>query len=171
MGCCFSDENSETYQDQDVNETTRLLSDPVSDGPSRHVPTYTNTPGTTTSHQKGDEQSALNRILHNTANNVIDVGALDAQAMEQHEYMDRARQYSVRLSQAVGSMHSVRAACTRQLPVGVAAPHAVLSQPPVSPSDINLITNTNQNVAKTVKDIKVKHKEDLVVPFGVPQNV
>jgi len=40
-----------------------------------------------------DEQSALNKILQQTATNVIDVAALDSHNLEQHEYVERARQY------------------------------------------------------------------------------
>ncbi|OCT55412.1 hypothetical protein XELAEV_18002388mg [Xenopus laevis] len=40
-----------------------------------------------------DEQAMLSRILAKTAQNIIDVSAVESQGMEQHECMDRARQY------------------------------------------------------------------------------
>lgn len=163
MGCCFSNDEDKN-QDQE-SERARLLNNPVSDGPTpQQVPSY-GSGAPAPSQQKGDEQSALNRILHQTASDVIDVSAIDSHAMEQQEYMDRARQYSSRVSMAqVG--HKFRVGQT--LPAGVAAPHTVLSAPPVSQADIHLITSATEQLSKTLKEVKVKHKEDLVVPFGVP---
>uniref|UniRef100_A0A671VG62 Ragulator complex protein LAMTOR1 n=1 Tax=Sparus aurata TaxID=8175 RepID=A0A671VG62_SPAAU len=40
-----------------------------------------------------DEQALLTSILTKTAQNIIDVSAADSVMMEQHEYMDKARQY------------------------------------------------------------------------------
>lgn len=49
---------------------------------------------------------------------------------------------SVRLSKAAGNMHSVGTVlASHQLPVGVAAPQAILSQPPVSLMDIHLVSH------------------------------
>ena len=78
------------------------------------------------------------------------------------------------------------------LPAGVPSPFNVLSSQPLSPSEISLvraksftsspiiqpsirsvhcsfqISNVTSQLSKQVGEIKVKHKEDLVVPFGVP---
>jgi hypothetical protein len=48
---------------------------------------------TTSSIPRSDEQSALSRILHQTATNVVDVSAMSPHSVEQQEYMDRTRQY------------------------------------------------------------------------------
>ncbi len=46
----------------------------------------------TQENEKGDEQSAMARILHQNARDVIDVASNET-PIEQHEYHDRARQY------------------------------------------------------------------------------
>lgn len=164
MGCCFGKEEDHSYTPDAVTERTGLL-DPVGgEGASvRPVTNYT-TPGV--AQQKGDEQSALNRILHRTANNMVDAGALDSTTLEQQEYMDRAQQYSSRMSNAYGNTQHGRSVGI--LPVGVAAPQVVLTGKPPSSSDIRLVTTAAELIKKAVQDVKVKHQEDLVVPFGVP---
>ncbi|NWH51850.1 LTOR1 protein, partial [Fregata magnificens] len=77
-------------------ETKRLL-EPTVSPPNKVLngaeQSYHNLPSART-----DEQAMLSSILAKTAINIIDVSAADSQGMEQHEYMDRARQYSTRLA-------------------------------------------------------------------------
>ncbi|KAI2561611.1 LAMTOR1 isoform 8, partial [Pan troglodytes] len=72
-------------------EERKLLLDPSSP-PTKALngaePNYHSLPSART-----DEQALLSSILAKTASNIIDVSAADSQGMEQHEYMDRARQY------------------------------------------------------------------------------
>ncbi|NXE85382.1 LTOR1 protein, partial [Cochlearius cochlearius] len=72
-------------------ETKRLL-EPAASPPNKVLngaeQSYYNLPSART-----DEQAMLSSILAKTAINIIDVSAADSQGMEQHEYMDRARQY------------------------------------------------------------------------------
>uniref|UniRef100_A0A287CRX4 Ragulator complex protein LAMTOR1 n=1 Tax=Ictidomys tridecemlineatus TaxID=43179 RepID=A0A287CRX4_ICTTR len=77
MGCCYSSENKDSDQDR---EEWKLLLDPSIE------PNYHSLPSART-----DEM--LSSILAKTASNIIDVSAADSQGMEQHEYMDLARQY------------------------------------------------------------------------------
>lgn len=166
MGCCFSSEEENSSRERTPNERTRLLEDPVNaDGTdSRQINNYSSS--APQSQKTGDEQSALNRILHQTASDVIDVSAIDSQTMEQHEYMERARQYSNRVAVACASSHKFRAGPA--LPQGVAAPQVVLAANAVSLADIQLVTTAAQEASNAVSEIKMRHKEDLVVPFGVP---
>lgn len=169
MGCCFSnEEEKDPYANAEPDENTRLLSDPVSNSVPRTVvgDNYSSSQ-THQNQQRGDEQSALAKILHKTARNVIDVATIDAQTVEQHEYHDRARQYSNRLTMVFsgpGRSKNYRPS----LPNGVSAPQIVLSSQPISLSDIQMITTAAEKASKAYKEVKVHHKEDLVVPFGVP---
>ncbi|XP_033742812.1 ragulator complex protein LAMTOR1-like [Pecten maximus] len=167
MGCCFSSDEEKDYLNSDANETSRLLGDPVSNNstPQTQIGDGYNSIAPQQS-QKGDEQSALERILHNTARNVIDVGAIDGQTVENQEYHDRSQQYSGRLNMKLGT--SGRGRSYRMLSNCTATPQVTLSQPPVSIGDVQLITSVAERLSKAVKEVKVEHKEDLVVPFGVP---
>ncbi|NXA44118.1 LTOR1 protein, partial [Eudromia elegans] len=84
-----------------------------------------------------DEQALLSSILAKTAGNIIDVSAADSQGMEQHEYMDRARQYSTRLAMLSGSLALWKK--PPPLPSLTNQPHQVLASEPVPAADLQQV--------------------------------
>lgn len=125
--------------------------------------------------KKNDEQSALNRILQTTADQVIDVGALDSRGLEQRDYLDRARQYSARVAISMKpglklptqpgnllAQHLYSSNSSSNMP-----PNAVVAAPIPRQDDFLIVNELASRCSDAVKDIVVQHHEDLVVPFGV----
>ncbi|XP_014667542.1 PREDICTED: ragulator complex protein LAMTOR1-like [Priapulus caudatus] len=167
MGCCCSSEDEKLSQDGDPDERTRLiLPNPVSNSQVNHSDSYGSVPSSIA--QQADEQSALSRILMQTANNVIDVSAIETHMVEQHEYIDRATQYSSRLTSICHSASVLNKLHRPALLVDVPALDRVLSAEPISASDLQFIRNTSDHAAAAMRKVVVTHKEDLVVNFGIP---
>ncbi|CAB3225538.1 unnamed protein product [Arctia plantaginis] len=161
MGCCYSICHKDTDpQENVVNERTHLL-----EVTEQQQETPVPASSASTPPRKPDEQSALNRILHETATNVIDVGALGPYALEASAYSERVRVYSAR----VAGLAAAPAPPPRLL---ADLPHAerasMLSNPPLAFADKELITNAVKKAAAALSELRVKHLEDLVVPFRVP---
>uniref|UniRef100_A0A8D0PVB9 Ragulator complex protein LAMTOR1 n=1 Tax=Sus scrofa TaxID=9823 RepID=A0A8D0PVB9_PIG len=134
MGCCYSSENEDSDQDR---EERKLLLDPSSP-PTKALngaePNYHSLPSART-----DEQALLSSILAKTASNIIDVSAADSQGMEQHEYMDRARQYSTRLAVLSSSLTHWKK--LPPLPSLTSQPHQVLASEPIPFSDLQQLSS------------------------------
>ncbi|XP_032309161.1 uncharacterized protein LOC116655409 [Drosophila ananassae] len=87
-------------QPNESNDRTHLLVDPVN-----HSPAFrrSNSDGLSNDYAhslpKKDDQTALSRLVQNTAINMINVGAMDCHSLEHQEYTDRIRLYSQRLHQ------------------------------------------------------------------------
>lgn len=167
MGCCCSSEDDKLSQDGEPDERTRLmLPNPVSNNHANHNESYGSVPSSYT--QQPDDQSALSRILIQTANNVIDVSAIDSHNVEQHEYADRASQYSAKLTSVCHSASVLNKLRRPAILVDVPAIDRVLTEEPLSVSDVQLISAVSDQAAAAVKKVTVTHKEDLVVNFGIP---
>ncbi|XP_075234973.1 late endosomal/lysosomal adaptor, MAPK and MTOR activator 1 [Lycorma delicatula] len=171
MGCCYSCKEDTSTQGADVNERTHLLVDPVSNNPSiQRVHTddfLQQSPNSLP--KKTDEQSALNRILQKTATNVIDVAALGPHNLEHHEYLERMKIYATKL-QTVPAITGHWTQPRRQpcILVDIPAPDKMLSSSPIDNSDFFLITNMMDKANVALSEVKVEHKENLVVPFRIP---
>ncbi|XP_068232804.1 ragulator complex protein LAMTOR1 [Palaemon carinicauda] len=169
MGCCCSTEQERLSQDGEVNERTHLLSDPVSNNYQVNASSsdYGNHYSSSVT-QKSDEQSALNRILQLTTSNFIDVGALECHSLEQHEYIERVRLYNQRIHSLSASKNGTKKRLELQLLCDVPAAERILSTQPITSADLSLMVTSSQKIVTALSQIKVDHKEDLVVPFGIP---
>uniref|UniRef100_A0A452ST45 Ragulator complex protein LAMTOR1 n=2 Tax=Ursus TaxID=9639 RepID=A0A452ST45_URSAM len=145
-------------------EERKLLLDPSSP-PTKALngaePNYHSLPPTRT-----DEQALLSSILAKTASNIIDVSAADSQGMEQHEYMDRARQYSTRLAVLSSSLTHWKK--LPPLPSLTSQPHQVLASEPIPFSDLQQVSRIAAYAYSALSQIRVDAKEELVVQFGIP---
>nr|6NZD_A Chain A, Ragulator complex protein LAMTOR1 [Homo sapiens]6WJ2_A Chain A, Ragulator complex protein LAMTOR1 [Homo sapiens]6WJ3_A Chain A, Ragulator complex protein LAMTOR1 [Homo sapiens]8DHB_C Chain C, Ragulator complex protein LAMTOR1 [Homo sapiens] len=161
MACCYSSENEDSDQDR---EERKLLLDPSSP-PTKALngaePNYHSLPSART-----DEQALLSSILAKTASNIIDVSAADSQGMEQHEYMDRARQYSTRLAVLSSSLTHWKK--LPPLPSLTSQPHQVLASEPIPFSDLQQVSRIAAYAYSALSQIRVDAKEELVVQFGIP---
>lgn len=167
MGCCYSCKEDGSTQGGEVSERTHLLVDPVSNNTNIQRVQSDDFIGCYSSSlpKKTDEQSALNRILQETATNVIDVAALDSHNLEQHEYLDRVKHYTQKLQSMSRWTPPRRPLC---LLVDIPAPEKLLASEPLTQQDMNLITTTVEEANAALAELRVEHKEDLVVPFRIP---
>lgn len=165
MGCCFSsDEDKVETNIQNPNERTPLIY------PQQGEPQYPggrSGPSYTQPNQTGDEQSEFSRILKKTAKDVIDVTSTESHHIEQGDMQDRATQYSNRLNMVLQGSGKSRV-YRPNLPTGITSPQMTLAAAPVSILDVQLITSVSEKLATAAREIKIQHKESLVVTFGVP---
>ncbi|KAK9497567.1 hypothetical protein O3M35_004266 [Rhynocoris fuscipes] len=175
MGCCLSCCDDSKSQGGESDERTRLITDPVinsSDG--QRIPSINvfsepfATPYQQSLPSKSDEQSMLNKILQQTAINVIDISTLGPHMMEQNEYLERRSAYLAKIETVNQSWSNLKFPEQYYLK-DVAFPEQILSEPPISEENFVLINTFSTRTKDALKDIKVIHTEDLVVPFSIPQ--
>ncbi|XP_061684532.1 ragulator complex protein LAMTOR1 [Syngnathoides biaculeatus] len=159
MGCCYSSDNETADQD---NERKPLITHP---NPVSKPPNGTDWITPTVPSARTDEQALLTSILTKTAQNIIDVSAADSVIIEQHEYMDKARQYSAKLGVLNSSMPQKKAVA---LPSLTSQPHQVLASDLVPYSDVQQVSKIAAYACSAISQIKVDAKEELVVQFAIP---
>ncbi|XP_077065118.1 ragulator complex protein LAMTOR1 isoform X1 [Siphateles boraxobius] len=160
MGCCFSSDSETSEQKSD--EVRPLIPDPNLDrkptnGSERNADSLTS--------NRTDEQALLTVILQRTALNIIDVSAVDSQGMEQHEYMDKARQYSTKLEVLSRTLSQKKPV---PLPSLTSQPHQVLAADLVPYADVQQVSKIAAYAYSAISQIKVDAKEELVVQFAIP---
>ncbi|CAG5121346.1 unnamed protein product, partial [Candidula unifasciata] len=149
-----------------ADERTPLL-DPSHSDHTQQIQGARTGPHHSQRNQRDDEQSEFSRILRQTAINVIDVTSTETHNLEQGELQDRATQYSNRLNMVLaGSRRTL--IYKPNLPAVITSPQMTLSAPLVSLADVRMITNISEKLAAAARDIKIQHKESLVVAFAVP---
>lgn len=160
MGCCYSSDNETTEQGSDERKPLLPHPNPVSKPPSGADWINTSVPSART-----DEQALLTSILTKTAQIIIDVSAADSVMMEQHEYIDKARQYSTKLAVLSNGLPHKKALT---LPSLTSQPHQVLANDLVPYSDVLQVSKIAAYAYSAISQIKVDAKEELVVQFAIP---
>ncbi|XP_037935782.1 uncharacterized protein LOC119669826 [Teleopsis dalmanni] len=162
---CSEDLNNQAYE---TNERTHLLADPVNSSPAlRHTSTHTVSNEYSQSLPKKDDQNALCRILvQNTAINMIDVGAMDSHNLEHQEYSDRIKLYSQRLQQQWSNIQHPEKVQTGLLK-DVSNPEYFLKKT-AKMDDLLQIKYAVNKAQAALMDVKIDHKEAIVVPFRIP---
>ncbi|XP_043976761.1 ragulator complex protein LAMTOR1 isoform X2 [Gambusia affinis] len=159
MGCCYSGEDGNSREPE---ETDPLIPHP---NPVSKPPNGTEWPTPGVPSPPTDGQALLTSILTKTAQNIIDVSAADSVVMEQHEIMDKARQYSTKLAMLSTSLPQKKALT---LPSLTSQPHQVLASDLVPYSDVQQVSKIAAYAYSAISQIKVDTKEELVVQFAIP---
>ncbi|XP_043190379.1 ragulator complex protein LAMTOR1-like isoform X1 [Amphibalanus amphitrite] len=165
MGCCCSTESSDGSDAGDTNERTALLSEQqrlTGSGESGADPPAEAAPRAGDARARGDGETLLDGILHDMAASVIDVAAVDTPNMEQHDYVERCRQYSSALARL--SAPPPPALAFQDVPPPLA--QRLLSEPPARPDDVRRARQTAERLLEAVQAIQVTPGESLVIPFG-----
>ncbi|RVE64626.1 hypothetical protein OJAV_G00127810 [Oryzias javanicus] len=160
MGCCYSSESDGTSQDPDEIKPLIPHPNPISKPPNGIDGFNPIVPPART-----DDQAILTSILTKAAQNIIDVSAADSVVMEQHEYMDKAKQYNTKLTTVSTSLPQKKALT---LPSLTTQPHQVLASDLVPYSDIQQVSKIAAYAYSAISQIKVDAKEELVVQFAIP---
>lgn len=162
MGCCFSCFNNSDNKSLsgEPNERTTLLGNPVSNNISR--PLFSQeflepVPG-----NLGDEQAALNKILHQTAIDIIDVSAIPTH-IEQKDYIDRVKLYQKKLISVHLSHFQDERLLLRDLPF----PEKNMSDTSLPLADMRMMEDAVKSVQIALKSVDVEPKGDLVTKFGM----
>jgi len=164
MGCAFcKDPSNGKSQDPDYqDERSRLLDHDHSKSPTRPINDSSDY-STVNSMTKTDEQSILSRILHKTAQNIIDVSAIEPHSMERSEYMDKMRHYLEKTSNSEFYLPKTKLVLSSV----THAPMNVLSADSINQADIKFITDASISVATALSQIQIICKEPLVETFEV----
>ncbi|XP_058831056.1 ragulator complex protein LAMTOR1 [Topomyia yanbarensis] len=166
---CFTCQDDSTSQGNEPNERTHLLDNPVSSYPTvRRSNSEDLSQEFASSVPKKDDVSALNKIIQDTAANVIDVAAMDIHNIEPQEYNDRVKVYSQRLAQQWNTVPHPNSVSHVGLLKDIPYPESMLTAVPIEPEDLSMIRSMVQKANVAVAEIKVKHTENLVVPFRIP---
>ena len=109
-----------------------------------------------------DEESALNRILQKTANDIIDVTYIEPHSLEVTEISGRTKDYKSQVAAMRGvPRHAAKlpSSCNQ-------APQSLLARELISPTDIRFISEQTIAAANALESMEVKHGEPLVVQFA-----
>lgn len=85
--------------------------------------------------------------------------------LEQHEYLDRAHLYKQRMNNA--PRYFDHSCLKHNLLIDLPDPEDLLSKEPPLPNDLKLINDASDQAIHALGGIKVDHKEELVVQFGI----
>ncbi|CDW52545.1 transcription factor E2F5 [Trichuris trichiura] len=111
-----------------------------------------------------DEQEFLNKVLQQTASEVIDVAALESQTLEPREYVERARHYNAVLSHLNFSPSTKFAVPVSLQPV--TSVEASISKPPLSRRSLERLDKLATQMYDTFAEMKVEPVDNLVVHFN-----
>ncbi|XP_037807142.1 uncharacterized protein LOC119600735 [Lucilia sericata] len=161
---CSEELNNQGYE---PSERTHLLADPVNNSPALR---RTNSDNISNDYAhslpKKDDQNALCRLVQNTAINMIDVGAMDSHNLEHQECDDRIKLYSQRLQQQWSNVQHPSKMYTGILK-DISNPERYLATP-VLFDDIIQINNAIEQFHIALQEVKIEHKESIVVSFRIP---
>ncbi|XP_015914342.1 ragulator complex protein LAMTOR1 [Parasteatoda tepidariorum] len=161
-GCfsCFSGDDNKSLSGE-PNERSQLLANPVSNSITR--PGFSHDISDVSFGQVGDEQAALNKILHQTAIDIIDVSAIPTH-IEQKDYIDRVKGYQ----RGLAKLHIMWLKRNRGLLKDVPLPEKVtdIVDMQILIADMSLINETFKTVREALEDIEVQPQGDLVSKFG-----
>uniref|UniRef100_A0A336LIF4 Ragulator complex protein LAMTOR1 n=1 Tax=Culicoides sonorensis TaxID=179676 RepID=A0A336LIF4_CULSO len=169
LGCCFSCKEEGTQNEP--TERTHLLPGSINNS----CPTVRTSesddfldqyPNSLPKNKK-EEQSALNIIVQDTATNIIDVAAMDSHLIEPQEYNDRFNAYQHKIAQLWNTVNHPKSEICGLLK-DIPNPQMIFAPVPITNEDLFFMKSVISSLSSAINEIKIDHKEDLVVPFRIP---